>query len=118
MNIFNDINEQLTHEDKVNKHVIDIKERIIKSLRRFTSSQKTVFDMIWNHPEFTAQEIFDIFGTDAKDLFIASAAAENYQKMAVGEDNYTPLKVPAEFVINDDGTVTVGDKIDEDEEIM
>ena len=92
-----------TTEEKLDLVYSDIKTQSIRALQRFGQRQRQIFDMIWNGEE-KPQDIFDKFGTDAKDLFIVSKAAEDYQKLALGE-SYTNLVVPYEFTINEDGTV-------------
>jgi hypothetical protein len=63
------------------------------------------FKSVWDNKKFTAQEIFDGFGTDAKDLFILSASLQDLIKHV--NPDYQPIAPPKDFTINEDGTVTV-----------
>ena len=106
--------EVQTETEKLDAIVDTIKSKAIRSLSRFQREQVQIFNMIWNSYENTPQEILDKFGTDAVELFIASKNAEDYLTLVLG-DRYTPLVVPYEFTINEDGSVTVGDKIETEE---
>jgi hypothetical protein len=108
MNLFD--TEQQTDDEKLDAQIGAIKKQAVRAINRFKQNQNQIFNMIWNNYQFTPQQIFDKFGSSAVELFVVSKAAEDYQALALG-DSYTPLVVPYEFVVNADGTVTVGDKI-------
>lgn len=98
--------------DPINELVDTIIQTNISGLNRLIRNHERNFKLIWNHPEITPQEIFDKFGESAIQLFQASAATQQYIQ-AVKPD-YEPLVPPYNFEINEDGTVTVGEKIGEE----
>jgi len=108
MGIFEE--ETLTKQEKLNLLNEEIKRKSKMSLLIFQDRQKEIFNKIWYNEEFTPQEVFDTFGNETIELFIASAKSEQLQKDLLGDD-YTELVVPYNFTLNEDGTVTVGDKI-------
>lgn len=63
------------------------------------------FNMVWHNPNCTAQEIFDMFGANAYKLFVSSGDMQALIKKI--KPDYEPLVPPVEYVINQDGTVTV-----------
>lgn len=66
----------------------------------------TNFNLVWNHPTLTPQQVFDSVGTDAAGLFqIASAIQTAANAIVPGVLPQTP---PKSYTINQDGTVTVG----------
>ena len=66
------------------------------------------FNTVWKHPKLTPQEIFDAFGTDARDLVVSSYGVAQALN-AIVPNTITEIP-PYEYTINDDGTVTVGEK--------
>ncbi len=109
----------------LNKNFIEDKDFILKrnlaridKINRVLYSKiknmiKTSFNLVWDNPEgLTPQEILDGFGTDAGELFIFSAQMQTLL-LTVNPD-YEFLTPPYNYVINPDGTVTVGEKIEED----
>jgi hypothetical protein len=89
-----------------------VKDEIIKESLRFLNGAKrkhmSAFRKFWYNPNATPQEICDKFGTNAKEVFIASKATEDYIKIL--DETYKAPEVPYEFTINADGTVTIGEK--------
>ena len=65
------------------------------------------FSIIWGNKNFTAQEIFDAFGTEAKDLFILSSDLQTL--LAKANPSFEPMIPPHPYTINQDGTVTVNE---------
>lgn len=109
MSIITIENENETPQDIV----ASVKDRIVgmstAMFRRMKSEHARIFNLLWNNPKATPQEILDEYGTDAAALFSFSA---EIQTMATAIDpGYVRLVSPYEFTINGDGTVTVGEKI-------
>jgi hypothetical protein len=65
--------------------------------------------LIWENPDFTPQEVFNQFGTDAGAFFtIAIAAITFIETVSPGSLNVKYMSAPQPYTINADGTVTVG----------
>ena len=102
-------------KDKTQAEIVtQVKGRMVKlasGLYAQTVSQHTrLFQQLWKSPKVTPQEILDEYGTDAAQLFAFSA---QLQALALGiNPDYEPLVSPYEYIINPDGTVTVGEKIE------
>lgn len=76
------------------------------SFKRITQDFKDLFNQVWNHPDLTPQQVMDAFGADAAQLFILAGGTQNYLNAIVpGTVTEVP---PKAFVINEDGTVTIG----------
>jgi hypothetical protein len=71
------------------------------------AQHKQSFDLVWENTNFTAKEIVDAFGTDARALFELSWGLQ--QILMGANPAYVPLTPPNEIVFNEDGTVTVGE---------
>ena len=67
-------------------------------------------NFIWNNPDATPQEIFTELGTEGYKLFELSSALVQVANQANPSSPIT-LNIPYEYVINPDGSVTVGDPI-------
>lgn len=70
---------------------------------------KNNFDMVWNNPDLSAQEVLDSFGSDAVTLF-----SDSYKLQVVIKEidpSYNVLSPSVKYTINEDGTVTIGGKI-------
>lgn len=63
------------------------------------------FNCLWSNQNATPQEILDVYGVNAKQLFVVSRATALFIKSL--DPSWTPPTLPKEFTINDDGTVTV-----------
>lgn len=85
----------------------------LNGLNKLKDAIRSSFSLIWDNPNATPQEILDEFGTNAKELFIASAKTIAFIKSF--DEEYEEPKRLYEFTINEDGTVVVGDKIEDDE---
>ena len=66
--------------------------------------------MIWVSPVHP-QDFFDVLGNQAVTIF--QTAQEVVTHIMKLEPSYTPPAAPYEYVINNNGTVTVGEKIEE-----
>ena len=77
-------------------------------LDNYKNNYQRLFDMIWTtsvHP----QDFFDVLGSQAVTIF--QTAQKVVMHIMDLEPTYVPPSAPYEFTIENDGTVTVGDKI-------
>lgn len=88
-----------------------IKELAGAALNLLIMSVKQSYDMIWKSEDHTPQEMFDSFGSDAAQLLLASSETQKLIKKL--KPDYQYLKSPNSLTINEDGTVVVGDPIEE-----
>jgi hypothetical protein len=83
-------------------------ENMVKANMQGANTLKGViqqnFEYVWNNPNYTPQEMFDLWGTSAGLLFQAIGIA--YQLIILQDPTYTLPTPPATFQINADGTVT------------
>ena len=92
---------------------IEMVERRIRQMNKSLFEQikqqhTTIFNEIWNNRMgLSAQQIFDSFDTDAKDLFIFSTHIQTLLKQV--DPSYELLTPPLPYIMNEDGTVTVID---------
>ncbi len=110
MSIITIANENETQQDIV----ASVKDRIVANstgmFQRMKQEHARIFNMLWNNPKATPQEILDEYGIEAAELFAFSL---QIQTMATSIDpGYVALVPPYEYTINGDGTVTVGEKIE------
>lgn len=68
------------------------------------------YNLFWNNPNSTPQEIADVAGTQATQMF-----ADHYETgiyLATKMKDFVPLSIPEkwEVVFNEDGTVTITEK--------
>ena len=67
-----------------------------------------MFNIVWNNQDgFTPQEILTEMGADAVELFTYSSSIQLL--LASADPDYIILETPNEYVLNEDGTVTVGE---------
>ena len=96
----------LTHEQQVVQEIAELKN-IGSSLNRTILIYHTqMFDSIWTNSIASPQEVMDAFGVNAISLFVLSSQLQT--TLLSIDDTYVPLVPPFEFVINADGTVTIG----------
>lgn len=89
-------------------------EKISESAPIILSSEvarcKMMFDALWSGLTMAqAQEVIDLFGTNAKELFLYHSAWQTFLKTV--DSNYTWLTPPFNVTINEDGTVTLVEKM-------
>ena len=97
----------------INKTEPDYKVEGLKYLSTFATatvesykrSYQASFDMLWNKTKYSAQDIFDLLGTDAAQLFVTANKVINHIRDL--DPSYEPPMPTATYTINDDGTVTV-----------
>ena len=99
-------------ETQQNSAVV-VKDRIVamstSMFNRMKQEHARIFNILWNNPKATPQEILDQYGVDAAALFSFSLQIQTIAKAI--DPGYVRLVSPYEYTINPDGTVTVGDKI-------
>lgn len=70
---------------------------------------KTVLELcmndVWENPDFTPQEVFNGFGTDASQLF--TSAQKLIEIITLEDPDYVPPSPTKPYTINEDGTVTI-----------
>lgn len=104
MNIFKTTEPDIDYLAETIKEIVNTNAVSLNMLER---AHRRNFNAIWFNDRFSPQEIIDSFGTDVKDLFIASKATQDYIKAFNPEYEY--LIPPRAFTINEDGTVTIGE---------
>ena len=94
-----------TPSQEVQNAVLRIKKNNLDLWNEIDMTHRRIFSMVWFDKDYTAKQIVDGFGTDAKDLFVFSGMIQDF----LGEINpeYKPCIPPKKYTINEDGTVTV-----------
>lgn len=103
--------QEPTRQELLTQEVNKIKQYLKVSQERHEADQKTAFDRIWNNPSFTPQELIAGFGTDAAELFVKSVTNEMCIKQI--NPSWVMMSAPYEVTLNQDGTVTVGECIEQ-----
>jgi len=80
------------------------------TLEALTSAFTVSFNDIFNNSILTPQEHFDFFGNNAAQFFQTFTATAQFIK-SMNPDFEVPT-IPYEYIVNDDGTITVGEKIE------
>jgi hypothetical protein len=75
------------------------------ALESIVSAYETSFNDFWNNNIVTPQEHCDYFGNKARDFFIVNSQILAFIQSL--KPDYQGLPIPNEFVINEDGTVTI-----------
>lgn len=79
------------------------------SFNRLVQDFNRSFEMVWNNPMgLSAQEVFDAFGVNAAQLFQIAGATQGLINTLV--PNTSTAVPPNAYVLNQDGTVTIGAK--------
>lgn len=104
-----------TKAEKITDIVREIDKTSYETIENAKVGYKAAYDLLWHNSEITPQEICDAFGNEAYKLF------ENAMKWIslIQEFDATWVYPPAPnlFTINQDGTVTIGEPIEIEEEI-
>ena len=103
MDIFNTNNTQ-TSIDIITAEIAGLNTKGLDALKSISLSS---FNLVWNNPNATPQQIFDGFGTNAYKLF--DIAGKTFSFIASIDSTFLPPTPPKAFTINQDGTVTVTD---------
>lgn len=86
-------------ELKIRKHCESLYNIILDILNKS-------FMEVWANPYYTPQQVLDQFGSDACELFIFSAKIQD--TLLQINPSYEYKSPPYDYIINPDGTVTVG----------
>lgn len=98
-----------TKEELAKEQVIAFSNTSNHVLNNYKVNFNMLYDMIWKsniHP----QDFFDVLGSKAVGVF--QAAQKVVKHIMEIDPTYTPPAPVYEYTINVDGTVTVGDKIE------
>ena len=103
-----------TKEDFINDALIQINKHAIDCLENKKINYQIAFNLVWQPINCKPQDIFDLMGTQAVELF-QKAEIEITSILAL-DPTYTP-PMPADvgypdYRINKDGTVDAGDYVD------
>jgi hypothetical protein len=101
--------QEISQAEKVFAVREDITAKINKLYRKNNKEHKKMFKSIWCNG-VTSQDLFTDYGTGAEDLFIVSEKLQDL--LLFINPDYEVLVPPCEYIINPDGTVTVGDLIE------
>ena len=97
-----------TTEELAKEAVMSFSKESQDVLDNYKYNYQRLFSLIWNssiHP----QDFFDVLGSKAVTIF--QTAQEVVTHIMKLDPTYVPPSAPYEFTIENDGTVTVGDKI-------
>lgn len=94
----------LTRDQKLAQVVSNIKQAGAFNFNRISQALQNQFNNVWNNDDFTPQEIFDAFGTDAIQLF--QVAGATIALLQIMNSSFVPPTPPA-YTANEDGTITV-----------
>jgi len=83
-----------------------IARRNFRCLEEMKSAAKETFKLLWESPDHTAQDVCDLLGVDAGMGFEVHSDLQTLIFKLV--PSYVPLEPPNAYVINLDGTVTIG----------
>ena len=83
-----------------------IKQKMSSQYRQLSSCLKSVYEDVWNNKDLSPQEVMDAFGSEAYELFTMSNSIIGVLNQAV--PNSVNVEAPNEYVINNDGSVTIG----------
>lgn len=101
------VRQEPTKEEKlvrVGKRIKNMSKRLNDDIAKKHSN---MFNIVWhNGAGLTPQEVLTEIGTDAGELFSYSTSIQTL--LAGADPDYVVLETPNEYVINGDGTVTVG----------
>jgi hypothetical protein len=100
MNIF-----ETPQINKAEQEAINLSTKSKVGLDMLKSNYEDSFMTLWANPNATPQEILDLYGTNASQLFVVSRATAMFIKSV--DPSWTPPVSPKEFTINEDGTVTI-----------
>ena len=104
------VNKMLTQPTQTKEQVLQanqvaMQNIIYKEVGDMQTNIRSLFDLVWNSQDYTAQEMLDLWGTNAVSLFQAVQYATQIIQLVV--PTYQPSNPPYPFTINADGTVSV-----------
>lgn len=91
-----------------------IKRSNTMCLSAMKTSAREVFDLMWNSDGKTPQEVCDLLGNEAVKGFDAHAALQGL--IFSIDPTWVPLVPQYEYTKNEDGTVTIGNLIEQTQE--
>ncbi len=103
-----------TPQDYAREALTSINSHAVNCLENKKANYQTAFNLVWKPANCTPQDIFDLMGTQAIELFL-KAQIEAQSIIALDPTWVPPM--PADvgypnYAINADGTVTAGDYVD------
>ena len=106
MSLFNSIQPTTTQLLQATQNgIINNNNMALQTLQNVVMSN---WNTVWNNPNFTPQQIFDQFGTDAGTLFSLGVAACTFiETIQPGSLDTKYLSAALPYIINSDNTVTV-----------
>jgi hypothetical protein len=101
-----------TTEQKQTRVRNRVKRMSTDLLTRIKSQHQEIMQAVWNNPAgLTPQQVMDAFGSEAAELFQLSDQLLTMLGNVKPDDPYLEeAAAPYNYTINDDGTVTIGDK--------
>jgi hypothetical protein len=107
MSLIGNSSGELTASQQASSQIFKMSNSVYEHMKR---QHNYIWKLIWsNRNGASPQEVLDGMGTDASELFTFSIGIQGMLYQA--DNTYIPMTPPYEYVINDDGTVTVGDLI-------
>jgi hypothetical protein len=105
MGIFPD--PQPTQEEITKQQVKELNAWVSGTIQVARERTAEMFNRFWNNANATPMQMSATYGVYAKDLFVKLAVWQ--QSIQAIDPSYVPLQVPEkyEYVINEDGTVTI-----------
>jgi len=94
-----------TRDELVKEQAERVAMENLNTLNFLKTRVKISFDLVWNNPIATPQEIFDSFGTNASKLF--QTAGKTIEFIKSFDPSYEPPISNKTYTINEDGTVTI-----------
>ena len=94
---------------KIKRAMVEMNAKLLQGEK---ARCKASFDYLWARDFETTQAILDEFGTEAKDLFIAHGAWQDYIEKI--DPTYERLVPPHIVTINEDGSVTLTEVVIEE----
>jgi len=97
-------------QEELNKEVANEFVTYINNVVKGTDNRiKGLANMFWANPAVISEAL----GSDAVKLFQLLGSLEGL--LGAYDSDYAPFVVPYEYTINQDGTVTIGDKVEEED---
>lgn len=114
---FNKINNKYmftitkTQQEIVKDELLQINRASEIALSILEENSKKAYNRFWNNPNATPQELCDVMGNNAYQLFTASAEVQGFIKKMKPEHEMLSIPENKEVTFNADGTVTITDKM-------
>ena len=106
------VGQEKTLEQKKEIAKRRIERKVFETYQGLIESYASIRQMVWDNPQgLTPQEVLDALGTSGAELFQLSGLLVNTVNTA--QPDTLSGDQPYEFTVNPDGSVVVGDKIEE-----